>query len=111
MNVRKQLEKNISVIALVMALILGGVVMLICGYNPLEAYGSILKGAFIGKKAICQTLVQATPLVLAGLAYSVAKKANLINLGISPAFNSNPIRSNSVRPFSLSVISFTFITI
>lgn len=82
MNVKKKLEKHLSVVAFIMALILGGVIMLICGYNPLEAYGSIFKGAFGGKKAICQTMVQATPLIFAGLAYSVAKKANLINLGI-----------------------------
>lgn len=56
--------------------------MFICGYNPFEAYGAIMKGAFGGKKAICQTLVQATPLIFAGLAYTVAKRANLINLGI-----------------------------
>ena len=71
-----------SAVALVLALVLGGIAMLVCGYNPFEAYGSILKGAFIGRKAICQTLVQATPLIFAGLAYTVAKKANLINLGI-----------------------------
>lgn len=82
MKVKIILEKNMSVIALILALVLGGLIMLICGYNPFEAYGSILKGAFIGKKAICQTLVQATPLIFAGLAYTVAKRANLINLGI-----------------------------
>ena len=76
------LNKNMSAVALVLALVLGGIAMLVCGYNPFEAYGSILKGAFIGRKAICQTLVQATPLIFAGLAYTVAKKANLINLGI-----------------------------
>lgn len=75
-------NKYISVIALVLALILGGIIMLLCGYNPLEAYGAIIQGAFGGKKAICQTLVQATPLIFAGLAYTVAKRANLINLGI-----------------------------
>lgn len=76
------LNKNMSAVALVLALVLGGIAMLVCGYNPFEAYGSILKGAFIGRKAICQTLVQATPLIFAGLAYTIAKKANLINLGI-----------------------------
>ncbi|WP_349948537.1 ABC transporter permease [Lacrimispora sp. BS-2] len=82
LNIKQILEKNMSAVALILALVLGGLIMLICGYNPVEAYTSILKGAFIGKKAVCQTLVQATPLIFAGLAYTVAKRANLINLGI-----------------------------
>ena len=81
-DIRGILTKNLSVTALFMALILGGIIMAVCGYNPFEAYGAILEGAFAGKKAICQTLVQATPLIFAGLAYTVAKRANLINLGI-----------------------------
>lgn len=81
-RMNKLMEKNMSAVALVLALVLGGVIMFICGYNPFEAYGSILKGAFLGKNAICQTLVQATPLIFAGLAFTVAKKGNLINLGI-----------------------------
>ncbi len=82
MKMKSIIEKNMSVVALILALIIGGLIMLVCGYNPLEAYGSILQGAVIGKKAICQTLVQATPLIFAGLAYTVAKQANMINLGI-----------------------------
>lgn len=74
--------RNMSLTALILALVLGGIIMFICGYNPFEAYGAIMQGAFGGKKAICQTLVQATPLIFAGLAYTVAKRANLINLGI-----------------------------
>lgn len=81
-NVKNMLAKNMSAMALILALILGGIIMFICGYNPFEAYGAIFQGAFMGKKAICQTLVQATPLILSGLAYTVAKRASLINLGI-----------------------------
>lgn len=81
-SINSLMEKNMSAVALLLALVLGGVIMFVCGYNPFEAYGSILKGAFLGKKAISQTLVQATPLIFAGLAFTVAKKVNLINLGI-----------------------------
>lgn len=82
MNKKNFFVKNMSVTALFLALILGGIIMFLCGYNPFEAYGAMIQGAFGGKKAICQTLVQATPLIFAGLAYTVAKRANLINLGI-----------------------------
>ncbi len=81
-NITQILEKNMSAVSLILALVLGGFIMFICGYNPVEAYASILRGAFMGKRAVCQTLVQATPLIFAGLAYTVAKRGNLINLGI-----------------------------
>lgn len=81
-GVKELLVKNMSLTALFLALILGGVIMFICGYNPLAAYGAILQGAFGGTKAVSQTLVQATPLIFAGLAYTVAARANMINLGI-----------------------------
>ena len=82
LNVRAVIEKNMSAAALILALIIGGVIIFICGYNPFEAYASIFEGAFLGKTAICQTLVQATPLIFAGLSYVIAKRVNLINLGI-----------------------------
>ena len=50
-QLRSILQKNMSLTALVLALILGGVIMAICGYNPLEAYGAIFEGAFGGKKS------------------------------------------------------------
>lgn len=81
-TMRELVLKNISVLALILALLLGGLIMAVCGYNPFEAYGAIIEGAFKGQKAICLTLVQATPLIFAGLAYTIAKKANMINLGI-----------------------------
>lgn len=71
-----------SLTALAFALFTGGLIMLFGGYNPLVAYRAILIGAFAGKRAIVQTLIQATPLIFTGLAYTVAKKASLINLGI-----------------------------
>lgn len=81
-NFKYIVEKYMSAVALILALILGGIIMLICGYNPLEAYASILEGAFMGKSAICQTFVQATPLIFAGLAYTVARRVNMVNIGI-----------------------------
>lgn len=81
-GIKAILAKNMSLTALILALVLGGIIMLICGYNPFAAYGAIMEGAFGGTKAVCQTLVQATPLIFAGLAYTVAARANMINLGI-----------------------------
>ncbi|BES64392.1 ABC transporter permease [Gottschalkiaceae bacterium SANA] len=72
----------ISIIALVLAMLTSGIIIKVSGYSPIEAISAIFKGAFDGKAAIARTLVQSTPLILSGLAFTVAKKAQLINLGV-----------------------------
>lgn len=72
----------LSVIALVISVVISAIIMLLCGYNPAEAYSAIFAGAFGSLRGIAQTLTQATPLIFTGLAFTLAKKANLINLGV-----------------------------
>ena len=72
----------LSVIALVISVVISAIIMLLCGYNPAEAYSAIFVGAFGSLRGIAQTLTQATPLIFTGLAFTLAKKANLINLGV-----------------------------
>lgn len=82
---RKIFEMNtvlLSVISLGLAIVISGIIMALCGYNPFEAFGAMFVGAFGSQRAIAQTLTQATPLIFTGLAFTFAKKATLINLGI-----------------------------
>lgn len=86
---RKRENKSIEILirllpveAFALAVIIGGIIMALSGYNPFIAYGSIIQGAFNGKKAICQTLSQATPLIFSGLAYVMALKVGMINIGV-----------------------------
>ncbi|MEF9960669.1 MAG: ABC transporter permease [Niameybacter sp.] len=82
---RKIFEMNtilLSVISLGFAIVISGIIMALCGYNPFEAFGAMFVGAFGSQRAIAQTLTQATPLIFTGLAFTFAKKATLINLGI-----------------------------
>lgn len=72
----------LSVISLGFAIVISGIIMALCGYNPFEAFGAMFVGAFGSQRAIAQTLTQATPLIFTGLAFTFAKKATLINLGI-----------------------------
>ena len=70
----------LSILSLLIAIVISGVIMAVCGYNPIEAFGAILAGSFGSQRAIVQTLTQATPLIFTGLAFAFAKKASLINL-------------------------------
>lgn len=71
-----------SVGALLIALILGAVILLLTGANPLGAYGAILKGSVGSVSAFVNTLIQTTPLMFTGLSYLFAAKAGLVNLGM-----------------------------
>ncbi len=71
----------IPLIAVLMALLIGAVIILISGSNPLAAYGALLEGAFGSAKGIARTLEKSTPLIFSGLAVAFAFKAGLFNIG------------------------------
>jgi simple sugar transport system permease protein len=72
----------VSVGAIVVALILGGVVLALVGGNPFRAYAHIAKASFGSVGVFSDTLVKATPLILAGLACTVAFRMKLWNIGV-----------------------------
>lgn len=68
--------------AVLVALLLGGLVMQFSGANPFEAYGALIDGALVGKRAIAETLIYSAPLILGGLAFALSYRAGLFNIGI-----------------------------
>jgi ABC-type uncharacterized transport system permease subunit len=72
----------VSVGAIVVALILGGVVLALIGGNPIRAYAHIARASFGSVGVFSDTLVKATPLILAGLACTVAFRMKLWNIGV-----------------------------
>jgi simple sugar transport system permease protein len=71
-----------SLLAVAIALAAGGVVIALSGDNPIPAYQALFAGAFGDRRAIAETLVMATPLILGGLGFAVAARAGLFNIGI-----------------------------
>ncbi|MGL4960157.1 MAG: ABC transporter permease [Inquilinus sp.] len=67
--------------AALLALLLCAIPLLWAGAPVLEAYGVMIQGAFGSRFAIAETLSRATPLVLTGLAATVAFRAKLWNIG------------------------------
>ncbi len=82
-TLRQQGLKNLrlSVIALLLALVSGGIVIWASGYSPIETYGAIFAGSLGSSKGIVLALSQATPLMFTGLAFAIAFRVKLINLG------------------------------
>jgi simple sugar transport system permease protein len=68
-------------VAVVAAFVAGGLIILLIGDNPLEAYGWLLSSSFGSAKDIGWTLFYATPLIFTGLAVAVAFRCGLLNIG------------------------------
>src|SRR5262249_11707525 len=71
-----------SIGAVLVALLVGAIFILIFGDNPIDAYRALFSGAFGDKRAIGETLVAACPLIFGGLAFAVAARAGMFNIGI-----------------------------
>ena len=85
--VPRWLPVTVSVGAVVIALILGAVALRFSGItHPLAAYASIARELFGNWGGISDVLVQATPLILVGLACSVAFSMKLWNIGAEGQF-------------------------
>jgi len=71
----------IPVIAVFVALFIGGILIRLQGLDPVVAYRSLFKTAFGSIEGIGATLGKSTPLVLSGLAVAVGLRAGLFNIG------------------------------
>jgi ABC-type uncharacterized transport system permease subunit len=73
----------IPVLAVLSALIIGAIIIVLTdGFGAvLPAYRALFQGAFVGWNSISETLLAATPLLLAGLSVAVGFQAGLFNIG------------------------------
>jgi general nucleoside transport system permease protein len=68
-------------IAIVLSLIIGAVIVIVTGDNPVAAYAALFQGAVGSPTAIGRTILNATPLIFTGLAVAIAFRAGLFNIG------------------------------
>lgn len=71
----------LPIIAVLLALLIGAIILLLIGANPIQAYGALINGAFGNKHALANTIVKATPLLLVGLGIAIAFRSGVINIG------------------------------
>jgi ABC-type uncharacterized transport system permease subunit len=72
--------------AIVIGLIIGGILIAIVGGNPFASYYHIARASFGSIGVFSDTLVKATPLILVGLACSLAFRMRLWNIGAEGQF-------------------------
>lgn len=77
-----------SLLAVLIALIVGGTIMYSKGVNPFIAYGAMIKNSFYQSSpkfplnGLAKTLVYATPLMFSALAVMISFKAGMFNIGV-----------------------------
>ena len=72
---------TLQVVAVLLAMLIGAVILLLSGANPIQAYGALLRGSFGSMAVLGRTLEKATPLVFAGLAVAFGFRGGLFNIG------------------------------
>ena len=85
----------VPILTVILAFLIGGLLVLATGHNPIQAYWDIIKGAGLNWIAhptntdvantaaynFSQTLLQTTPLILTGLAVAFAFRCGMFNIG------------------------------
>ena len=68
--------------SIVLVLLIGVVIMLVVGYDPIYAYGQLIRGGFGTKLNFGTTLEKITPVLLSGLAFVIGMKGDFFNMGV-----------------------------
>jgi len=71
----------IPFLAILTAVVLGGIIIAAVRGNPFLAYYGLIQGSFGSTRALSETAVWATPYIFAGLAVALAFKGGLFNIG------------------------------
>lgn len=76
----------VPILAVFFGFLVGAIIMLIFGYNPLQAYSHMIFDVFANPYSIGEALTQATLLIFTGLAFDIASKAGFFNIGLAGQF-------------------------
>lgn len=69
------------IISAALAVGVGSIIIWASGYDPAAAFAALWQGSFGSPKAIGDTLLKSTPLILTGLAVAYGFRAGLFNIG------------------------------
>lgn len=72
---------TIPLLAVVLAMVVGAIIIVIAGADPVGGYTAMFRGALGSARGLARTFEKATPLIFSGLAVAFAFKAGLFNIG------------------------------
>lgn len=68
-------------LAAIAAFIVGAVMLLALGVNPIQAYAALIDGAFGSANSLADSIVRATPLLFVGAGICIAFRGGVVNIG------------------------------
>ncbi len=71
-----------SLVSIILGLIVGAILMLVAGYDPLIAYGALFRSGFLDTYGMGESIRTLTPLIFTGLAVALAFRTGLFNIGV-----------------------------
>lgn len=84
-NRRKQAMQEAAAI-LLLTVAAGTLLILLCGANPLTAFGLFFQGIFRNTSSFAEIFVKGCPLILTGLGCAVAFRTGFFNIGAEGQF-------------------------
>lgn len=84
-NNRRSALNNLLVplFSVLLGFVIGGLLMLAFGHNPIEGYTALFNGSFGSPFYIGETLRQTAPLIMTALGFAVANIAGFFNIGVA----------------------------
>ena len=78
---RRLLAYSVPILAVLGALIIGAIMLVALGADPVRGFSKLFSGAFGSTNALTETALKATPLLFVGVGITIAFRANVINIG------------------------------
>lgn len=85
---KKMIESKamLTLLAILIAFLVGAIVLLAAGVNPILAYQTLLKNIFGNSKYLAWSVVYATPLIFTGLSVAFSFRTGVFNIGAEGQF-------------------------
>lgn len=74
-------ELGQSLLSICLAILVGGLVILAVGEDPIEAFRELLRGAFGSRIYVANTFSRAVPLIFTGLSVALSSRCGMLNIG------------------------------
>ncbi|MDR1949866.1 MAG: ABC transporter permease [Spirochaetaceae bacterium] len=71
-----------TLFSIIIAFVIGGIIVLFMGYNPLTVYSRMIRGAFSGSFNFGGTLEKFVPMFLTAIAFYMSTVVNQFNVGV-----------------------------
>ena len=67
---------------IIVSMLIGTLLMVVMGYNPVEAYVELFRGAFVGNLSFGTTLARFVPILLTAFAFVISARVGVFNVGV-----------------------------